>query len=70
MRTLYTIGCPKCRILEKKLAEKGIEYEVCSDRERMMGMGMEEVPVLEVEGQLLSFTEAVKWINKQERSQK
>ena len=29
---LYTTGCPKCRILEKKLSDKGIGFEKCDDK--------------------------------------
>lgn len=62
----YSTGCPKCRILKKKLDEKGIQYEICSDEEQMIGLGLTEVPAMEVKGNILSFTEAVKWINEKE----
>lgn len=62
----YSTGCPKCRILKKKLDEKGIQYETCSDEERMIGLGLTEVPALGIKGHILSFTEAVKWINEKE----
>lgn len=62
----YSTGCPKCRILKKKLDEKGIQYETCSDEERMIVLGLTEVPALGIEGNILSFTDAVKWINEKE----
>ena len=62
----YSTGCPKCRILKKKLDEKGIQYEICSDTERMIGLGLTEVPALCIKGNIMSFAEAVKWINEQE----
>ena len=62
----YSTGCPKCRILKKKLDEKGIKYEICSDTERMIGLGLTEVPALGVKGRLFSFAEAVSWVNQQE----
>lgn len=34
---LYTIDCPKCLILEKKLAEKGIEFKTVKDKELKFG---------------------------------
>lgn len=67
---LYSTGCPKCRILKKKLDEKGVNYEICSDTERMIGMGLTEVPVLEAKGDIMSFADAVKWVNEQEIAQK
>lgn len=63
MITLYTTGCPKCRILAKKLKDKSIAYAEVTDVDEMLRMGMSEVPVLEVEGERMSFGEAVKWVN-------
>jgi hypothetical protein len=28
---LYTTHCPKCRVLEKKLSDKGVKFETCED---------------------------------------
>lgn len=63
MVTLYTIGCTKCTVLEKKLDSAKIEYEICDDRELMESKGFEFMPVLDVNGQIMNFTEAVKWVN-------
>lgn len=62
----YSTGCPKCRILKKKLDEKGIQYEICSDEEQMIGLGLEEVPALGIKGRIYSFREAVEWLNHNE----
>lgn len=63
---LYTTGCPKCRILEKKLTDKNVEYEVICDAEKIKQKG-NSVPMLEIiEGdnsQVLSYYEAVKFVN-------
>ena len=63
MTTLFTIDCPKCKILEKKLSQANIEYEVCEDREIMINKGFNSMPVLDVDGQIMDFGEAVKWVN-------
>ncbi len=63
MITLYTIDCPKCKILEKKLSQANIEYEVCKDREVIASKGFDLMPVLDVDGQIMGFGEAVKWVN-------
>lgn len=60
---LYSIGCPKCNVLEKKLSAKGIEYSVCSNTDDMKTLGITDVPVLSVGGQLMEFKEAVIWVN-------
>lgn len=63
MITLYTIDCPKCKILEKKLEQANIEYETCKDINIMTEKGFDFMPVLDVEGQVMNFGEAVKWVN-------
>lgn len=64
MITLYTTHCPKCVILEKKLQDKNIEYQVCDDVDLMLSKGMQEAPYLEVEEkEMMNFSKAIKWIN-------
>ena len=65
MPTLYSTHCPKCQILEKKLSQKGIEYTEVNDMQSMLDMGLQSVPWLEVDGQILDFNQANKWINEQ-----
>ena len=67
MVTLYTIGCPKCAILEKKLAEADISYKVCEDTALMQEKGFDLMPMLEVDGKVMGFGEAVKWVNERSR---
>lgn len=63
MIILYSTHCPKCKILEKKLDNAKIQYEICDDRELMAEKGFDFMPVLEVDGQTMGFSEAVKWVN-------
>lgn len=64
MVTLYTTHCPKCIILEKKLQDKNIEYQVCDDVDLMLSKGMQEAPYLEVEEkEMMNFSKAIKWVN-------
>lgn len=65
MVTLYSTGCPKCKILETKLNKKNIKYQEFTDVNKMLGMGIKSVPYLEVDGKLMNFTEANDWVNKQ-----
>ena len=60
---LYTTGCPRCKIIEKKLELKDIKFEVNTDEDEMAAIGMTEAPSLLVDGKLLGFTDAVAWIN-------
>lgn len=63
--TLYTTHCPKCGILEKKLASKSIKYEEVTDTQVMLNKGFVNVPILEVDGIIMDFTKANTWINEQ-----
>ncbi len=60
---LYTTHCPKCSVLEKKLAKKNIEYTEFTSVQDMLDMGISTVPVLSVDGELLPFEKANQWIN-------
>nr|DAO99889.1 MAG TPA: NrdH [Caudoviricetes sp.] len=65
MIVVYSTGCPKCGVLERKLNEKSISYEMCTDVDKMLALGITSVPVLDVDGKIMDFQEAVKWINEQ-----
>lgn len=61
--TLYSTGCPKCTILEKKMIMKGIDYFVVDDVDLMQEKGFATLPMLEVDGETMDFGEAIKWVN-------
>ena len=62
---LYEHGCPRCKVLKSKLDQKGIKYEDISDVEVMKSKGFQEAPKLDVNGVIMDFKEAVKWIGEQ-----
>ena len=62
--TLYTTHCQKCRILEKKLADKGVKFRICDDVAALSAEKIVSVPVLELpDGKRLEYFEAVKYVN-------
>lgn len=64
MITVYTTQtCPKCKILKKKLEEKGIAYEEFTDEDEMQRMGILSVPLMDVDGMQLDFPAAIKYVN-------
>ena len=63
--TLYSTHCPKCNVLEKKLKAAGIEYEEINDVNIMLEKGLQSAPNLEVNGQIMDFTQATNWIKEQ-----
>lgn len=62
MVTLYTIDCPKCKVLENLLKKKEIEYISVKDVNYMLQKGFKECPKLEVDGELYGFADAVKLV--------
>ena len=63
MIILYSTNCPKCKVLEQKLKSKNIEYIEFTDVNKMIEMGFSVMPMLEVEGVIMDFGTANKWIN-------
>lgn len=63
--TLYSTHCPKCNVLESKLKQKNIKYQEINDPEIMQQKNFEFVPILEVDGVIYNFKEAVEWIGGQ-----
>lgn len=61
--TLYTNHCPRCVVLENKLNEKGIAFESETDEDVMIAKGFMSAPMLDVDGKVMNFAEAVKWVN-------
>lgn len=62
--TIYTTqGCGKCKVLKDKLNSRNIEYDECQDVEKMQAMGLTNLPVLEVNGELFAFDKAIKYVN-------
>lgn len=60
---LYTTGCPKCNVLKTKLNNKEIPYTEITDINLMKEKGFYQVPMLEVNGQVMDFTTANNWLN-------
>ena len=64
MNILYSTNCPKCKVLETKLKSKNIEFEICDDVDLMLSKGIQQAPYLEVDNELMDFSNAIKWVNK------
>lgn len=59
---LYSTHCPRCNVLTKKLQQSGIQYEEVNDADVMRDKGFTDAPMLEVDGVIMGFKEAVQWI--------
>ena len=63
---LYSTDCPRCCVLKNKLSDKKIPYTENNSVDEMISLGITQVPVLDINGDMYDFKEAVEWINKQE----
>lgn len=65
MIMLYSTGCPKCRVLKQKLDSKSIQYTEETSVDTMLSLGITQVPVLSVDGNLMPFAQANEWVDAQ-----
>lgn len=65
MVVFYSTHCPRCNVLEKKLNNANIQYEMNTDVATMLAKGYMSAPVLEVDGKAMNFKEAVNWVKEQ-----
>ena len=61
----WSTHCPRCKVLELKLKQKGIEFEENNSVEEMTAKGFKEAPKLEVDGVVMDFKQAVDWLKEQ-----
>ena len=67
---LYSTNCPKCKQLEKLLDNLHYKYEVCTDVDCMVALGMKSAPNLQVDGKIMDFATAWKWLREQQEVNK
>ena len=68
MIKLYSTGCPRCKVLVKKLEMAGKEFEVIDDIMEVTKFaedrGFHEAPLMVLDdGKILDFMEANRWIS-------
>lgn len=60
-------SCPKCKILERKLVEKGIEFKKTYELEEIQARKFYSLPVLQSDEDFLTYAEAYQKIINGER---
>ena len=60
---LYSTHCPRCLVLEEKLEDADVEFSIVEDENAIKDKGFLSAPVLEVDGECMDFSKAVKWVN-------
>lgn len=63
---LYTIHCPSCNVLEKKLKQNNIEFEIIDDRDKVIAkgneLGIKSAPILQVNNDYYNFIQAIEFL--------
>ena len=59
---LYSTGCPRCNVLKAKLDEAGIEYDVVSDEDKIIDLGIRTVPTFKTDDKYYNFSETLAWL--------
>ena len=65
---LYSTDCPKCKILESKLKQKNVAFELVTGEEAVEAIsnkGFMSAPMLEVDGESMEFNAAMVWLQNQ-----
>ena len=62
MIKLYTIHCPQCNVLKKKLDIAGISYTLIDDENWLRENGYDKFPILEVDGNQMNYIQAINWL--------
>lgn len=65
MVKMLTTHCPRCVVLGKKLAAAAIEYEEITNEDEIKSYGIDFVPALVIDNEILDYSAAIKWVNNQ-----
>lgn len=68
--TVYSLpSCSMCRNLKNRLTRAGIEFTNCEDEEEERRLGMDSVPMMQVnDGPLMNYKEALTWVSEHEEN--
>lgn len=60
MITLYSTGCPNCNILRGRLTNDKIEFTVSNDIDKLVEMGFQNAPILQIDDNFIDYAGAMK----------
>ena len=58
----YTNHCPCCEVLRAKLVDAGVSFEIVSDVDQMLAMGITHLPMLSVDNEMMNYPAALMWV--------
>lgn len=66
--TLYSTGCPKCQILEKRLKKNNLDFIISNDVDILIEKGFQSAPVMAVGKLFYDYTSAMNLLKKYENT--
>ena len=64
--TLYSTGCPKCQVLEKRLKKNNLDFIISNDVDILIEKGFQSDPVMAVGKLFYDYTSAMNLLKKYE----
>lgn len=62
-----SLVCPQCKVIQAKLDQKGIVYNMVTDVDAMVALGIKSIPTLEIDGERMTGIANINnWIKAQE----
>ena len=61
--TIYSTRCPQCNMLESNLKRKNIPFTLVEGAGPIRELGYKSAPLLKVDDKIMTFAEAVRWVN-------
>lgn len=63
---IYTIGCPACNVLIKKIVQKDLQATLIQDQKTFDELNIDVFPMMRIDnGPLMNYQEALDWLKKQ-----
>lgn len=63
--TLYTTHCPQCSVLEKKLKQEDLTFDIVEGEDEIRKLGFLAAPILVVDDKPMTFKQACDWIDEE-----
>ena len=57
-----TNTCFRCKLVKQMLSQHNVEYTETTDIEAMKEKGFKEVPMMEVDGRILDYSDVLTWL--------
>lgn len=64
---LYSNHCPRCEDIKNFLVLANVDFKIEDDNDKMIAMGLNQMPILEINGVRKNYINAIKWLKEREK---